>query len=740
MKRIILAGIIAVALITGAEAQDQTGTILGFVVSEGSLAAVEGAYIVIVPGYDTAQTNGVGSFLLSDVAYGSYMVLIVAEGYQNTAGLVTVNNPFINMFTTAMTPVATPVEGEVASMGSLTGLVINSQTLAPIVGANIALTPGNASATTSDFGAFFLDELTYDTYTLQVTADGYENFTETVKISSLIPTTVNIMMTPVQTEGEPALTGSIAGFVLDSTTLAPVSYASLLLTPGDIAGTANGFGAFVFTNVAYGSYDVQVTAPGYSPNTAQVSVSNPAVNPMEILLTPETVEPTGSIAGIVTRSDFGIPAAGVTVTLLPDDISVETNAFGGYAFTGLSYGLYTVTFSADGFVTHSEPASVGSTDLITISIALAPEATDPVGRITGMVSNAWTFEAIEGATVTLSPGGTEVLTGPMGGFLFENIAYGEYTVQVTADGFQNASETVQVDTAIGTAVAIALTPVDGEPTGSLSGLVRDAVLQTPIENATLTLTPGGQQDQTNALGAFQFNNLVYGEYTVEVAAAGHDNASRVVQLNEGIVIIDIPMTPTGFTPTGSIGGAVTDAITSLPIADAQITLMPGARQTQTNILGLFAFDDLDYGDYVVGATASGYLSGILEVTVDSTIPVAASLALQPGEITEGEGEPTEGEGEATEGEGELGEGEGETIEGEGENIEGEGEASEGEGETIEGEGEVTEGEGEPDPEEPTGCCRCQNKDKSFDWRFLLKEYWLIGAALVGMALLDRRKR
>ena len=660
MKRIMLAGIIAVALITGAEAQDQTGTILGFVVSEGSLAAVEGAYVVIVPGYNTAQTNGVGSFLLSDVAYGSYMVLIVAEGYENTAGIATVNNPFLNMFTVTMTPVAAPEEGETESVGSLTGLVIDSQTLAPIAGANIALTPGDASATTSDFGAFFLDDLAYDDYGVVASAEGYETYEDAVQIASLIPATINIMMMPLQTEGEPTQEGSIAGFVLDSTTLAPVSYASLLLTPGDIVGTTNGFGAFVFTNIAANDYEVQVTAPGYISNTAQVSVSNPIVSPVEILLTPETVEPLGSIAGIVTRSDFGIPAAGITVTLLPDDISVETNAFGGYAFTGLAYGLYTVAFAADGFVSHSEPASVASTDLITINVAL--------------------------------------------------------------------------------------TPADGEPTGSLSGLVRDAVLQTPIENATVTVTPGGQQDQTNALGAFQFSGLVYGEYTIGVAAAGHDSISRVVQLNEGIVIIDIIMTPTGFTPTGSIGGAVTDAITSLPIANAQVTLMPGGAQIQTNMLGLYAFDDLDYGDYMVGAAADGYVSDNLAVTVNSAVLTTASFSLLPsenpeeGEAVEGEGEAVEGEGETVEGEGELGEGEGEPAEGEGEPAEGEGEPAE--GETTEGEGETTEGEGEgePDPEEPTGCCRCQNKDKSFDWRFLLKEYWLIGAAMVGMALLEKRKR
>jgi len=801
MKNFFIAGLLSVLLTTGAFAQVSTGTVLGFVIDAESLAPVQGAYVTLVPGYSIIQTNAVGYFLVSDVTYGSYMVLVTAAGYESYTGLITVENPVVTFFNAALTPVGSAEEGEPGLAGSLTGFVVDAQTLLPIPGASILLTPGDFAATTSEFGTFILNDLSYGGYTLQASLAGYETYKTDVQIDSLIPVAVNIMMMPIQTEGEPASTGSIAGFILDSTTLAPVSYAQLVLTPGNIERQANAFGAFVFTAVDYGDYSLQADAEGYTTATEQVSVSSPLVTTTEILLTPVEQSPTGSIAGFVTRNDLGTPVAGATVTLMPGNISLQTNALGAYAFTGLAYGEYTLYFSADGYNSYSQSVTVDNVEVTTINAPLEPIQQEPVGVIAGIVINAWTLVVVEGASVTLSPGGQTETTGANGEFLFGNLNYGEYTVQVSADTFNSASETVIVDGTMGSVITVELTPLGGNPTGVLSGLVRDAVSRLPIAGATVTVMPGNLQTQTSDTGAFIFDSLNYREYSVGVVASGYNNISQDITLDDPIVAMDILMTPTGTILTGSIGGTVNDAVTLMPVANAQIVVMPGNLQAETNAFGLFSVADLPYDTYVVGASALGYKSQTLEVVVDSPFPQGVAFSLEPSDTPE-EGETAEGEGENTEGEGEIGEGEGEANEGEGETIEGENEGEPGEGEPVEGEneGELLEGEGEvpltqiaqelldqfdiadvngdnkldftevqsvnaaltqaqfeeldlnddgyiTEDElntilgtEPGGCCRCQNKNKSFDWLLILKNYWLLAAAMIGMTLMQRRSR
>jgi len=388
MKNFFIAGLLSVLLTTGAFAQVSTGTVLGFVIDAESLAPVQGAYVTLVPGYSIIQTNAVGYFLVSDVTYGSYMVLVTAAGYESYTGLITVENPVVTFFNAALTPVGSAEEGEPGLAGSLTGFVVDAQTLLPIPGASILLTPGDFAATTSEFGTFILNDLSYGGYTLQASLAGYETYKTDVQIDSLIPVAVNIMMMPIQTEGEPASTGSIAGFILDSTTLAPVSYAQLVLTPGNIERQANAFGAFVFTAVDYGDYSLQADAEGYTTATEQVSVSSPLVTTTEILLTPVEQSPTGSIAGFVTRNDLGTPVAGATVTLMPGNISLQTNALGAYAFTGLAYGEYTLYFSADGYNSYSQSVTVDNVEVTTINAPLEPIQQEPVGVIAGIVINA----------------------------------------------------------------------------------------------------------------------------------------------------------------------------------------------------------------------------------------------------------------------------------------------------------------------------------------------------------------
>lgn len=76
--------------------------------------------------------------------------------------------------------------------------------------------------------------------------------------------------------------------------------------------------------------------------------------------------------------------------------------------------------------------------------------------------------------------------------------------------------------------------------------------------------------------------------------------------------IDVPMND----DITSITGAVTDAETSAPIPNAEITLNESGETAQSDEAGMFTFSDLEIGSYTISVNAEGY--AMFEGTVDVT--------------------------------------------------------------------------------------------------------------------------
>lgn len=88
---------------------------------------------------------------------------------------------------------------------------------------------------------------------------------------------------------------------------------------------------------------------------------------------------------------------------------------------------------------------------IGITIALLPvacssdiENPSKDGKIIGSVADITTGEPVTGANVTLSPGGKSVITGFDGNFSFEQLEAGEYTLEVSKEGYYPNTTNVKV--------------------------------------------------------------------------------------------------------------------------------------------------------------------------------------------------------------------------------------------------------------------------------------------------------
>ena len=79
-------------------------------------------------------------------------------------------------------------------------------------------------------------------------------------------------------------------------------------------------------------------------------------------------------------------------------------------------------------------------------------------------------------------------------------------------------------------------PVD--TTGSISGIIRDALNSNPLQGAIVTLSPSGQSTTTGTDGRYQFSNVEMGDYEVNVARTDYkpDSKRTTVQVGQNSVV------------------------------------------------------------------------------------------------------------------------------------------------------------------------------------------------------------
>ena len=77
-------------------------------------------------------------------------------------------------------------------------------------------------------------------------------------------------------------------------------------------------------------------------------ILNEGTNELNVGLTP-IPPPVANLYGVVTDAQTGLPLSGVKVTI--GGLTVYTDAWGNYGFTGLTPGGYIITFEKGGYET-----------------------------------------------------------------------------------------------------------------------------------------------------------------------------------------------------------------------------------------------------------------------------------------------------------------------------------------------------------------------------------------------------
>lgn len=306
----------------------------------------------------------------------------------------------------------------------------------------------------------------------------------------------------------------------------------------------------------------------------------------------------GSTSGSysVTGSLLGVNSPSVTLTLSGGTSATATGSNGGYAFTGLQNGTYTVTPWAAGYTFTPASRQVVVQGANVSGQDFTGTAT-PTYSISGSVAGA----ATDSVTVTLTGSVTSRSTTTASGglFAFSGLPNGTYTLTPSRMGFTFSPPSAQV---VINGASMSGTSFIALPTYSISGGVVGAV----YGGVRVTLSGAATRSTTtNGAGLFQFTEISNGTYTLTPSLAGYTFTppSQQVVVNGGYVN-GITFTASSTAPsTRSISGAVSGAAT-----DGVLVTLSGAtsRSTTTGGGGLYTFTGLADGTYTVTPTLAGY--------------------------------------------------------------------------------------------------------------------------------------
>lgn len=367
------------------------------------------------------------------------------------------------------------------------------------------------------------------------------NATSITMISATLNGTVNAKGTSTTAWFE---YGTVSGAYGNTTTQRSVSGSSDTSVSVYISGLSSGTTYYYRllaennAGTAYGSEKsfatTSVTSPTPSPTTG--TTPTPAVSPTP---TPSTGYP-GFISGSVTDANTGKAISGATVSTNTGGYSATTGSSGSYVMQ-VAANTYTLTASASGYQSASQPVTVSALSTTTASFSLTPVATPTptptqgTGVLFGFVYDE-DDNPMKGVTVAITGSGYSGSeeTDDDGYYEFRDLSAGDYTITYKKEGYQTQTAEVTLeegDKKEAETVAMILTE-----SGKIYGYVMN-IKGDPIESVRLKLkgigTKAVKRTSTDADGFFEFADLDADTYVIFASKKGYKKTKSTIKLEEG---------------------------------------------------------------------------------------------------------------------------------------------------------------------------------------------------------------
>jgi hypothetical protein len=466
-----------------------------------------------------------------------------------------------------------------ANAATVNGLVTDSSGTA-IDSAIVTLTPIAGGATLRDTtdatGAYIFTGVAAGTYRITAAKTGY---------NTLAPSFLNVPAANSVVAQNLELTKAGAGITISGNVTNATGGAGIvgaivrLRLAGVVVDSATTIagGAYTLSAVQPGTYTINVTATGFTAQTSGAIVVAAANLTRNYQLVPIAAGVT--ISGTVTAAVGGTAIVGAIVRLRQFGVVIDsatTVAGGAYTLDSVRAGTYTLNVTAAGYIAQTTGNITVAAANVTRNFQLAVQ---PAGvTISGTVTDATDQSGIGGAVLRLRQNGVVIdsaVTTDAGGYSFDSVQAGTYTINITADGY--IAQTTGNITVATTALTRNFQLV-AMPTGNLYVLVRtSATGNAAIPGATVAATPtfvGGTTltGTTGTTGYAGFPGCLSGIYNVTASAAGF--TANTVRHTVPATVKDtlvITLTPST-TGTKVLKGVVTDTANQAKLAHVEIVL------------------------------------------------------------------------------------------------------------------------------------------------------------------------
>jgi beta-glucanase (GH16 family) len=685
-----------------------SNTIGGVVALAGHDEAGVGVSLLGTTGAVVASTvtNSAGAFTFAGMAAGTYQVKYAAPSGQvfqtgSAANAATGLTPAIAVAAGAQ--IALPTESLLSQPATIQSSVLHfgSPTDASwgtgVGGVTVSLlnAAGTVIATTvsASWGGFSFGQIGAGTYQLQYAAPAGEGIRAGAPENQVAGVTAQFTVAAGQTVTAPTgelVTNSIGGTVqLAGAAEAGVAISLLSATRTLVASTAtNSAGAFSFSGMAAGTYQVKYTAPagqvfetgseanattGLTPAIV-VDAGAPLALPAEQLLSdPATIDAVVEHFGAPTDPWWGTGEGGVTVALLNAAgtaiATTVSNASGEFSFGQIGAGTYELKYLppvGQGINAGSpENQLTGVTAPFAVAAGktvAAPNGALVTNGIAGTVQLSGVPEAGVAVSLLTTAGAVvaATTTGSTGTFAFTGMAAGSYQVKYTAPSGQVFETGSEASAATGLTPGIVLTegaalnlPVEqllsrpatiesmvahfGAPTDAASGTGEAGVTVSLLNVAGTVIAT----TVSGAGGAFSFGQIGAGTYQLRytppsgqgIDAGAPENQATELTAPFAVAAGQVVAAPAGALVTNSIGGTV--QLAGGAEAGVTVSLLNGSgtviASTATNSAGAFAFTGMTVGDYQVKYVAPA--GQVLQTGSEAsfTTGLTPSIALAAGE-------------------------------------------------------------------------------------------------------------
>ena len=370
-----------------------------------------------------AKADAKGSFRIEGLRSGEVEIHVSSSSYP----AATVKQELESGGTTT---VSIPLTGDAILKGSVFVLGVKATDATapgprkPVAGAAVSLLGSELKTTTGDDGNFQFDKLPAGSVTLKVAAAGFRAKEVKAKLSLGQSEEVEVPL-----GGDAAVSGEI----VDLVTKRPVQNATITIEGTGLTAQTDNAGRFQLEDAFSGKAKINVSAPGYPPQTIEQELPSGSSAKVRVDLA-GAAEVTGRIV-----TDDGEPIAEATVQIAGTDYGCQTSADGTFQLKNCRAGATDFEVFATNFARRIVPVELASDK----PTAMGDVSLSSGLSISGSVINAINEDTVPDVVVSID--GTDITntTSPRGTFALEAVPPRSLTVQFNAEGYY--PETLTVD-------------------------------------------------------------------------------------------------------------------------------------------------------------------------------------------------------------------------------------------------------------------------------------------------------